>query len=128
MGRKKLTAVRRVALELDWLDPAQPLPEDTVIAGRFGRTPHLPSICVSTLDPFRERIARWFESDVQGTTIHRVLKRNQDYTGSYSAVRLDSVSSTAGWPKQLSLPDSFRTCEKSSSRAPPRPSQSSCNR
>ncbi|WP_027193778.1 hypothetical protein [Paraburkholderia sprentiae] len=62
-----------------------------MIAGRFGRTPHLPSICVSTLEPFRERIARWFESDVQGTTIHSVLKRNHGYSGSYSAVRLDSV-------------------------------------
>ncbi len=87
MGRKKLTAVRRVADELGWLDPTQPLPEDTVIAGRFGRTPHLPSTCVSTLEPFREQIARWFEAEVQGTTIHSALKRNHGYTGSYSAVR-----------------------------------------
>jgi hypothetical protein len=87
MGRKKLTAVRRVADELGWLDPTQPLPEDTVIAGRFGRTPHLPSTCVSTLEPFREQITRWFEAEVQGTTIHSALKRNHGYTGSYSAVR-----------------------------------------
>lgn len=87
MGRKKLTAVRRVADELGWLDPIQPLPEDTVIAGRFGRTPHLPSTCVSTLEPFREQITRWFEAEVQGTTIHSALKRNHGYTGSYSAVR-----------------------------------------
>lgn len=40
MGRKKLTAVRRTAQELGWLDPAQPLPQDTVIADKFGRTPH----------------------------------------------------------------------------------------
>ncbi|TDN63161.1 hypothetical protein B0G77_6788 [Paraburkholderia sp. BL10I2N1] len=96
MGRKKLTAVRRVALELGWLDPAQPLPEDTVIAGRFGRTPHLPSTCVSTLEPFREQITRWFESDVQGTTIHSALKRNHAYTGSYSAVRRFLTHLSAG--------------------------------
>lgn len=41
MGRRKRTAVRRVAQEFDWLDPAQPLPEDPVIARQFGRTPHL---------------------------------------------------------------------------------------
>jgi len=48
MGRKKLAAVRRRAEQLGWLDPAQPLPDDNVIAGEFGRTPHLPSSCVST--------------------------------------------------------------------------------
>jgi hypothetical protein len=40
MGRKKLTAVRRMAGERGWLNPGQPLPDDTVIAGVFGRTPH----------------------------------------------------------------------------------------
>jgi hypothetical protein len=50
MGRKKLTSVRRVAQEFGWLNPGQPLPEDTVIAGQFGRTPYLPSTCVSTTD------------------------------------------------------------------------------
>jgi hypothetical protein len=34
MGRKKLTSVRRVAQEFGWLNPGQPLPEDTVIAGQ----------------------------------------------------------------------------------------------
>lgn len=87
MGRKKLTAVRRTAQDLGWLDLARPLPQDTVIAGQFGRTPHLPSTCVSTLEPFREQISNWFEADVQGTTIHSALKRNHGYTGSYSAVR-----------------------------------------
>jgi transposase len=69
------------------LPPIQPLPEDTVIVGRLGRTPHLPSTCVSTLEPFREQITRWFEAEVQCTTIHSALKRNHGYTGSYSAVR-----------------------------------------
>jgi len=87
MGRKKLAAVRRRAEQLGWLDPAQPLPDDNVIAGEFGRTPHLPSSCVSTVERFREQITAWFEADVQGTTIHSALKRNHGYTGSYSAVR-----------------------------------------
>ncbi|NPT58297.1 hypothetical protein [Paraburkholderia elongata] len=49
-GRKKLTSVRRVAKEFGWLDTGQPLPEDPVIAGQFGRTSHLPGTCVSTTD------------------------------------------------------------------------------
>lgn len=58
-----------------------------MIAGVFGRTPHLPSTCVSTLEPFREQIRDWHDAGVQGTTIHHALKRNHGYTGSYSAVR-----------------------------------------
>ncbi len=85
MGRKKLTAVRRMAGDRDWLKPGQPLPNDTVIAGVFGRTPHLQSTCVSTLEPFREQIRDWHDAGVQGTTIHHALKRNHGYTGSYSA-------------------------------------------
>ena len=87
MGRKKLTSVRREAQARGWLDPAQLLPDDTVIAGVFGRTPHLPSTCVSTLEPFREQIRGWLAAGVQGTTIHAALRRNHGYTGSYSAVR-----------------------------------------
>jgi len=87
MGRKKLTAVGRLAQQLGWLDPWQPLPEDSVIAGQFGHAPHLPSTCVSTLERFREQITGWFDADVQGTTMHSALKRNHGYTGSYSAVR-----------------------------------------
>ncbi|WP_236002216.1 hypothetical protein [Paraburkholderia elongata] len=37
-------------VRLGWLDPAQPLPEDPVIAREFGRTPRLPSACVWTTD------------------------------------------------------------------------------
>ncbi|MEM5405612.1 hypothetical protein [Paraburkholderia unamae] len=87
MGRKKLTSVRREAQARGWLDPAQLLPDDTVIAGVFGRTPHLPSTCVSTVEPFREQIRGWLAAGVQGTTIHATLRRNHGYTGSYSAVR-----------------------------------------
>ncbi len=70
MGRKKLTSVRREAQTRGWLDPAQPLPDDTVIAGVFGRTPHLPNTCVSTVEPFREQICSWLAAGgVAATTI-----------------------------------------------------------
>ncbi len=57
-----------------------------MIVGVFGRTPHLPSTCASTLEPFREQIRDWHDAGVQDTTIHHALKRNHGYTGSYSAV------------------------------------------
>lgn len=87
MGRKKLTTVRRQAEARGWLDPAQPLPDDAVIAGVFGRSPHLPHTCVSTAEPFREQIGGWAAAGVQGTTIHAALQRNHGYTGSYDAVK-----------------------------------------
>lgn len=87
MGRKKLTTVRREALALGWLDPAQPLPDDATIAGVFGRTPHLPHTCVSTVEPFREQVSKWAAAGVQGTTIHAALQRNHGYTGGYDSVK-----------------------------------------
>lgn len=87
MGRKKLTTVRREAEARRWLDPAQPLPDDATIAGVFGRTPHLPHTCVSTVEPYREQVSEWLAAGVQGTTIHAALQRNHGYTGSYCAVK-----------------------------------------
>jgi hypothetical protein len=87
MGRKKLTALRRTAKELGCRDPGEPLPHDTVVASQSGRTAHLPSTRVPTLEPVREQISSWFGADVQGTTMHSALKRNHGYTGSYSGVR-----------------------------------------
>ncbi|MFP4897145.1 hypothetical protein [Paraburkholderia sp. EG304] len=87
MGRKKLTTVRREAGARGWLDPAQSLPDDATIAGVFGRTPHLPHTCVSTVEPFREQVRNWAAAGVQGTTIHAALQRNHGYTGGYDSVK-----------------------------------------
>lgn len=86
MGRPKSAAVRAVAGEHGWLDPATPLPDDAALNEVFGNTPR-PAPCVSTLEPFRTQIERWIESGEQGTTIHAALRRNHGYAGSYSAVR-----------------------------------------
>jgi len=86
MGRPKSKAVRVVATERGWLDPAAPLPDDDALAAVFANT--LPAApCVSTLEPFRAQIERWIGTGTQGTTIHTALCRNHGYTGSYSAVR-----------------------------------------
>lgn len=86
MGRPKSKAVRVVAAERGWLDPAAPLPDDDALAVVFaGKRPSAP--CVSTLEPFRAQIECWIGAGTQGTTIHTALRRNHGYTGSYSAVR-----------------------------------------
>ena len=68
MGRKKLASVRTMAIEHGWLDPASVLPEDGELAQLFGKPVSLPGSCVSSLEPFREHITRWFNQGIQGTT------------------------------------------------------------
>ena len=87
MGRDKLKTVRATALAHNWLAPAVPMPDEAEIIRVLGRTPHLPSRCVSTVEPFREQIRGWLAAGMQGTTIHSALQRNHGYTGSNSAVR-----------------------------------------
>ena len=86
MGRPKCAAVRNVAAERGWLDPAEPLPDDATLAAVFASGPR-PAPCVSSLEPFRAQIERWAAEGVQGTTMHAALCRNHGYAGSYSAVR-----------------------------------------
>jgi hypothetical protein len=59
MGRDKLKNVRATALAHNWLEPALPMPDDAEIIRVLGRAPHLPSRCVSTVEPFREQIRGW---------------------------------------------------------------------
>ncbi len=86
MGRAKSAAVRTLALDRGWLEPALPLPDDETLAPAFANAPRA-ATCVSTLEPWREQILRWVADGIQGTTIHAALIRNHGYNGSYSAVR-----------------------------------------
>lgn len=86
MGRAKSAAVRVLAGERGWLDPAAPLPDDDALATLLASKPR-PAPCVSTLAPFRAEVERWIAAGMQGTTIHAALLRNHGYSGSYSAVR-----------------------------------------
>ena len=85
MGRRKLAALREVARREGWLDPAAPLPEDAVIAAALG-APRRAASTVSSLEAHRALIADWVSRGVSGVAIHAALKRNHDYTGSYSSV------------------------------------------
>ncbi|MGH7486740.1 MAG: IS21 family transposase, partial [bacterium] len=85
IGRRKLAALREVAQREGWLDPAAPLPEDTAIAAALG-APRRAATTISSLEAHRALITDWVGQGVSGVAIHAALKRNHDYTGSYSSV------------------------------------------
>ncbi len=86
MGRRTAASLRILASERGWLAAEQPTPDDATIAE--GLTPTKRAVTtISSLEPHRERIAAWLCQGVSGVVIHTVLKREHDYTGSYSAVR-----------------------------------------
>lgn len=66
MGRRKLKDVRAAAAARGWLDPGQPLPDDTALAAVFAQ-PSRARTCVSTVEPLREAITAWFHAGLQGT-------------------------------------------------------------
>ena len=86
VGRGKLAAFRALADRHGWLAADTPPPEDAVIAALVGEARRARST-ISTLEPFRELVARWAEQGVNGVAIHAALCRKHAYSGSYSAVR-----------------------------------------
>ncbi len=86
MGRPKVAALRALATQQGWLAADTPLPEDGEIAAVLGQARRARST-ISTVEPFREVVARWAEQGVGGVAIHAALCREHGYTGSYSAVR-----------------------------------------
>ena len=86
MGRPKVAALRGLADRHGWLITDAPLPEDAVIAAAIGQARRARST-ISSVEPFRERVAEWAEQGVNGVVIHAALGREHGYTGSYSAVR-----------------------------------------
>lgn len=87
MGRKKIAQVREIAQEQGWLSPDALFPDDKMLAEVFMRKQALPASCRSTLEPWRELIAKWHAANIRGTTIHAMLRRNHGYTGSYSSMQ-----------------------------------------
>ena len=85
MGRDKLATLRSVAQQQGWLDPKAQVPDDQAIASAMGQGRRASST-VSSVEPHREVVKRWFEAGVQGRAIHGALKREHAYDGSYSSV------------------------------------------
>ena len=86
MGRPKVAALRALAVREGWLEADAPLPEDATIAAAIGQARRARST-ISSVEPFREIVARWAERGISGVAIHAALCREHGYSGSYSAVR-----------------------------------------
>jgi len=85
IGRPKAKTLRAVAAAQGWLDPATPLPDETVFAEVFGLSP-TDKAAASCVEPYRSDVERWAEQDIQCRTIHQALVRNHGFNGSYSSV------------------------------------------
>ena len=86
IGRRKAAEVREVAQQQGWLDPACPLPDDTVLHHVL-RKPGTRSQTTSQVLPFEPDVRAWHQKGFQGTTIFQALIRKHGFTGSYSSVR-----------------------------------------
>jgi transposase len=78
--------LRALAAREGWLAADAPLPEDATIAAAIGKARRSRST-ISTVEPYRDIVARWVERGVNGVAIHAALCREHGYTGSYSSVR-----------------------------------------
>jgi transposase len=85
VGRVKVAALRELAAQRGWLDPAGPMPDDASLAAGVGAPRRAPQN-LSSVEPFRERLLAWHAQGIQATTMHRALVRNHGYAGSVHAV------------------------------------------
>ena len=86
MGRDKLGELRSVAVQHGWLDAACAVPDDAAIAAALGQGRRVASSTISSVEPHRAVVKRWFDAGVQGRAIHAALRREHAFAGSYSAV------------------------------------------
>jgi hypothetical protein len=84
MGRPKVAALRALAAREGWLATESPLPEDATIAAAVGQARRARST-VSTVEPYRDLVARWAERGVNGIAIHAALCREHRYGGAADA-------------------------------------------
>ncbi len=85
IGRPKAKALRTVARARGWLEPANPLPDDAVLAQALG-PPRATVPTPSCVEPYRAVVTEWAEQGIQSKTIYQALVRNHGFGGSYSSV------------------------------------------
>jgi transposase len=102
MGRDKLNELRALALERGWLGADAEVPDDATLASAMGPRRRAAST-VSSVEPLREVVQRWFDAGVQGRAIHAALKREHGFGGSYSAVVRMLQRLRAARPAQLTV-------------------------
>jgi len=86
LGRRKASIVRAIAAQEGWLDPQNPLPDDSVLKEKLMPSERRAST-ISSVEPFAELISEWVKNGVQATTIWDALRRDKGFTGHYSSVR-----------------------------------------
>jgi transposase len=111
MGRDKLAALRAVAQRQGWLDANAQVPDDGQIAAALGRGRRVASSTVSSVEPHREVVKRWFDAGVQGRAIHAALRREHAFSGSYSAVMRMLQQLRGEQPPELTVRLSFAPAE-----------------
>ena len=102
LGRDKLTELMRLAQAHGWLDAHAELPDDAAIAAAMAPRKRAAST-VSSAEPLREVVQRWFDAGVQGSAIHAALKREHGFAGSYSAVRRMLQGMRASQPPETTV-------------------------
>jgi transposase len=102
MGRDKLAALRALAEAQGWLAAQAELPDDQTLTQALGARRRAAST-VSSVEPLREVVQRWFDAGVQGRAIHAALLREHGYTGSYSAVVRMLQHMRAARPPELTV-------------------------
>jgi transposase len=110
MGRQKLAALRVLAAEHGWLDPARELPDEAALAAAVGAGRRASST-VSSVEPWRELVAQWQAAGVQGKAIHAALRRQYGYSGSYSSVARMLVALRGVQPPEVTVRLSFEPGE-----------------
>jgi len=88
-GRKKIKAIRQIAVQQGWLDKHNPLPTDEVLAEWLRDDIAQPRSIVrsSSLLPYQDIIQTWYQQGIQLTTIHATLLREHGFNGGYDSVR-----------------------------------------
>lgn len=110
LGRDKLTELARLAQAQGWLDAEHELPDDAAIAAALAPRKRAAST-LSSVEPLREVVQRWFDAGVQGSAICAALKREHGFTGSYSAVRRMLQGMRASLPPEVTVRLSFAPAE-----------------
>ena len=73
-NRKKIRAVRKIAVQQNWLDIKKEIPTDEVLATFFKQPPSA-KVTQSSVLPYKNQIEEWCQQGIQGTTMYAALKR-----------------------------------------------------
>jgi transposase len=85
-NRNKIRAIRKIAMQKNWLDTQQEIPTDEVLATFFKQKPSA-AVTQSSVLPYKKQIEEWCQQGIQGTTMYAALKRQHGFDGSYDAVQ-----------------------------------------